>query len=165
MRQKLLPFLGIGGSLSCYVAMFPVLFVSLLGAIGISSTGILAMLTAYQQSFLFLPIFLVSLLFLLIAIIPYGKAPLFLTLVGSSGVFTSMTFFMQQWLFILSFAVIALAYFLSYRKSRSMPLKLGFILLMLVVFIGILDISSVFLVSPSSDKDQPVNQMERMMRK
>ena len=165
MNQKLLAFLGIGGSLSCYIAMFPMLFISLLGALGISSTGILAMLTAYQQSFLFSPVFLASLLFLLIAVIPYGKTPLFLALVGSLGVFTSMTFFMQQWLFILSFAVVALAYFLSYRKSRSMPLKLGFILLMFVVFIGILDMSRVFLVAPSSDKNQPVDQMERMMRK
>lgn len=162
MKQKLLTFLGVCGCASCYVAMFPAILVGLVGVLGISTIGITLLLTSYQNSFLFLPIFIVSLIFLVLSVVRFGKVPLLLTLFGSISVFASMTFYMQQWLFTLSFALIALGYFLAYRKTTSMPMKLGFALLVLVVFIGILDIGRVLFLTSQPTINQPVNQMNRM---
>lgn len=162
MKERLLTFLGTCGSLSCYTAMFPTILVSLVGALGISTIGITGLLATYQQSFLFQPILIISLVFLLLTVFPYGKIPFLITVIGSTGVFLSMNFYMQQWLFTLSFALIALGYFLSYRKINSKHLKLGFILLILVVFLGILDMGRDLLLVPKTT--QPVNQMDQMMR-
>lgn len=159
--EKLRAFLGVCGCFSCYVAMFPAIVISFVGVLGVSTVGIAGLLTAYQQSFLFQPIFIISLVFLLLTVFPYGKTSFLVTLVGSTGVFASMNFFMQQWLFTLSFAPIALGYFLAYRKTGNGPLKLGFILLLLVVFLGILDIGRSF-ISTSQETNQPVNQMNIM---
>lgn len=159
---KLRAFLGVCGCFSCYVAMFPAMLVSLVGVLGVSTVGITGLLTVYQQSFLFQPIFIISLVFLLLTVFPYGRTSFLVTLTGSTGAFVSMNFFMQQWLFTLSFALIALGYFLAYRKTGSMPMKLGFVLLILVVFIGILDIGRVLFFTSQSKINQPVNQMNGM---
>lgn len=164
MKQRILSFLGICGCASCYVAMFPAILVGLVGVLGISTIGITHTLISYQNSFLFLPIFIVSLIFLVISVIRFGKIPIVLTLLGSIGVFASMTFYMQQWFFTISFALIALAYFLSYQKTKMSSLKLSFLLLMLVVVIGAIDAGRGLLVKPSSKTTQPVNQMDGMTK-
>lgn len=160
--EKLRAFLGVCGCFSCYVAMFPAMLVSLVGVLGVSTVGIAGLLNAYQQSFLFQPIFIISLVFLLLTVFPYGKTSFLVTLIGSTGVLISMNFFMRQWLFTLSFALIALGYFLAYRKTGSMPMKLGFALLIFVVFIGILDIGRSLFLASQKETSQPVNQMNGM---
>lgn len=163
-KQRFLRILGICGCTSCYVAMFPAILVGFIGVFGLSTIGVARLLTSYQNSFLFFPIFIISLIFLIASVFRFGKTPLLLTLLGSIGVFVSMTFYMQRWLFTLSFALIAVSYFLSYRKTKMNSLKLGFILLMLVVFLGIIDTGRGFLTKSPQSVNKSVNQMNGMTK-
>ncbi|MBI3576944.1 hypothetical protein HY086_02825, partial [Candidatus Gottesmanbacteria bacterium] len=70
-------------------------------------------LNAYTASALFQPILIVSIIFIIIGIIPYGKVALWLSTLGGIGIFMSMNFYMREWLFTFSFVLIAFAYFLA----------------------------------------------------
>lgn len=164
MKQKLLTFFGVCGCLSCYAAMFPVLFIGLFGVLGISSISILGITTTYQHSVLFLPIFIISLAFLLLPILPYGKTAIFLAVVGCIGIYASMTFYMQQWLFTISFALVTISYFLAYHKTKSMSLKLSIFLLLLIVLLGVVDTGRLYLVRQSAESVPSGGTMNQMMK-
>lgn len=139
-KTKLTSFLGICGCISCYVAMFPALLLGVIGVLGLSTSAAAGALNAYMASVWFQPVLVVSILFLIAGIFRYGALPLWLSILGGAGIFVSMNFYMHAWLFTFSFALLALAYFLAYQKSRAPQLKFAFILLVLVVALGVVDI-------------------------
>lgn len=158
-KTKLTSFLGVCGCISCYVAMFPAILLGIIGVLGLSQSQTSSALNAYMTSALFQPVLIISILFLIAGIFRYGKSPLWLSILGGIGIFVSMNFYMQGWLFTLSFAFVALAYFLTLRQTKSPQLKFAFILLVAVVILGIIDMGR-----PIFTKDlvPPQTQPQRM---
>lgn len=155
LREKLLSFLGVCGSVSCYFAMFPAILLGIVGVLGLSASATAGALNAYINSVLFQPILIFSILFLIIGLLRYGNAPLILSVVSGVGIFVSMNFYMRSWLFTLSFALLALAYFLAYRKSKSAQLKTALILISAVVALGVIDMGRTTFSPPN----QPTNNV------
>jgi len=119
--------------------MFPAILLGIIGILGLSQLSTISALNAYVASVLFQPILVVSITFLIVGIIPYGKAPLWLSTLGGIGIFMSMNFYMQEWLFTFSFMLIALAYFLALRDTKTPQFKFAFVLLTVVVIFGVID--------------------------
>lgn len=138
--EKLRAFLGVCGCLSCYIAMFPAILLGIVGIFGLSSSQTLGALNAYMASVLFGPILIISILLLIIGLLRYGRSPLVLSILAGIGIFTSMNFYMRAWLFTLSFAVLALAYYLAFRKTKIPQLKIALAFLVVVVLLGVVDI-------------------------
>lgn len=152
--------MGVCGCISCYVAMFPAILLGIIGVFGLSQSQTSSALNAYMASALFQPVLIVSILFLVAGIFRYGKFPLWLSILGGIGIFVSMNFYMREWLFTLSFAFVALAYFLALCQTKSPQLKFAFILLAAVVLLGVVDIGRAFATknsTPSQTQLQPVN--------
>lgn len=139
-KTKSMSFLGVCGCISCYVAMFPAILLGIVGVLGLSQSQTASALNAYMASALFQPVLIVSILFLIAGIFRYGKSPLWLSILGGSGIFVSMNFYMHEWLFTLSFALIAFAYFLAFRQTKAPQLKFAFFLLTIVVILGVVDV-------------------------
>jgi len=161
--EKLRAFLGVCGCLSCYVAMFPAILLGIVGILGLSSSQTQNALNAYRNSMLFQPILIISILFLIISLLRYGKIPLSLSIVAGLGIFISMNFYMREWLFTLSFVILALAYYLAFKKTKAQPLKVALILLTAVVALGVIDLgrSALSTLSQSQPHTSP-NNMDMM---
>ena len=157
--EKLRAFLGICGCLSCYAAMFPAILLGIVGILGLSSAQTFDALNAYMGSVLFQPILIISILLLIIGLLRYGKTPLVLSILAGIGIFASMNFYMRAWLFTLSFGILALAYYLAFRKTKAQPLKIALVLLLAVVLLGAIDLGrfaiSSYLFSPSQPSIPP----------
>ena len=147
--EKLRAFLGVCGCLSCYVAMFPAILLGIVGIFGVSSSQTQNALNAYMGSVLFQPILIISTLFLIISLLRYGKFPLGLSIVAGLGIFVSMNFYMREWLFTLSFGILALAYYLAFQKAKTRTLKIALVLLLAVVLLGVIDLGRSALSTPS----------------
>lgn len=147
--EKLRSFLGICGCLSCYIAMFPAILLGIVGIFGLSNAQTLNALNAYMGSVLFQPILIISILFLIVGLLRYGKMPIVLSALAGIGIFVSMNFYMRSWFFTFSFALLALAYFLAYRKSKSTQLKTAIVLISAVVILGVIDIGRTAFSSPN----------------
>lgn len=159
-KTKITSFLGVCGCISCYVAMFPAILLGVIGVLGLSQSSTTSALNAYMDSVLFQPILIVSIIFLVAGIFRYGKLPLWLSILGGIGIFISMSFYMQEWLFTLSFAFLALAYFFALRRTKAPQLKFAFILLAAVVIFGLIDIGRTFATknsTPSQTQPQSTN--------
>jgi len=152
-KSKILSFLGVCGCLSCYVAMFPAILLGIVGIFGVSSSQTLNALNTYMGSVLFQPILIISILFLIIGVLRYGKIPLSLSIVAGLGIFVSMNFYMQEWLFTLSFVILALAYYLAFQKAKTGTLKIALVLLLAVVVLGIIDLGRSALSTPPNSMD------------
>ena len=164
---KLTSFLGVCGCVSCYVAMFPAILLGVVGVLGLSQSSATSALNAYMASALFQPILVVSTIFLVMGVFRYGKISLWLSILGSIGIFVSMNFYMREWLFTLSFAFVALAYYLVLRKTKSPQIKFVFVLLVAVVLLGVIDIGRALATknsTPSQIQFQHTNSnsMDRM---
>jgi len=161
--EKLRSFLGVCGCLSCYVAMFPAILLGVIGIIGLSTSQTLNALNAYMSSVLFQPILVVSILLLIVGLLRYGKTPLVLSTLAGFGIFVSMNFYMREWLFTLSFGILALAYYLAFQKAKARTLKIALVLLLAVVVLGIIDLGRSALSTPSpSQPNTPPNSMDMM---
>lgn len=161
--EKFRAFLGVCGCLSCYVAMFPAILLGVMGIIGLSATRTLDALNAYMSSILFQPILVISILFLIIGLLRYGKISLILSIIAGLGIFVSMNFYMTEWLFTLSFGILALAYYLAYQKTKAQPLKITLVLLLVVVVLGVIDIGRTAFVSSSPGSTLPPAIPQNMM--
>ncbi len=164
-KTKIMSFLGVCGSISCYVAMFPAILLGVIGILGLSQPRAASALNAYMGSALFQPILVVSILLLAAGIFRYGKLPMWFSILGGIGIFMSMNFYMREWLFTFSFALIALAYYLALRQTKSPQLKFAFVLLLAVVLFGVVDIGRALIVknsAPSQILHQPANNMNKM---
>lgn len=148
--EKLRAFLGVCGCLSCYAAMFPAILLGIIGIFGLSNAKTLDVLNAYMGSVLFQPILIISILLLIVGLLRYGKTPLVLSFLAGIGIFVSMNFYMRSWLFTLSFALLALAYYLAFRKTKTPQLKIALIFLIAVVLLGVVDIGRSVLPAQSS---------------
>ncbi len=133
--------------------MFPAILLGIVGIFGLSSSRTLDGLNAYMGSMLFQPILIVSILFLIIGLLRYGKTPLVLSVLGGIGIFVSMNFYMTKWLFTLSFGILALAYYLAFRKSKASQLKVALALLLAVVVLGAVDIGRTTFSSPNPQNE------------
>lgn len=162
MKTKISSFLGVCGCLSCYIAMFPAILLGIIGILGLSQSRATSALNAYMASALFQPILIISILFLIVGIFRYGQASLWLSILGGIGIFVSMNFYMREWLFTLSFALIALAYFFALRQTRSPQLQFAFVLLTTVVILGIVDIGRPFLTKDSAPSQTQPLRMKMM---
>ena len=151
-REKLRAFLGVCGCLSCYVAMFPAILLGVIGIIGLSTSQTLNALNAYMSSILFQPILVISILFLIIGVLRYGKIPLILSIIAGLGIFVSMNFYMRGWFFTLSFGILALAYYLALEKSKTPQLKVALVFLLAVVVFGVIDLGRSALSTPSPSR-------------
>jgi len=161
--EKLRAFLGVCGCLSCYVAMFPAILLGIVGILGVSGSQTQNALNAYMGSVLFQPILIISILFLIISLLRYGRIPLSLSIVAGLGIFVSMNFYMREWLFTLSFGILALAYYLAFQKAKTQPLKIALVLLLAVVVLGVIDLGRSALSTPSpSQRSTPPNSMDMM---
>lgn len=147
--EKLRSFLGVCGCLSCYIAMFPAILLGIVGIFGLSSTQTLDALNAYMSSVLFQPILIISILLLIVGLLRYGKTLIVLSALAGIGIFVSMNLYMRSWFFTFSFVLLALAYLLAYRKSKSMQLKMAFVLILAVVILGVIDIGRIAFSSPN----------------
>lgn len=156
--EKLRAFLGVCGCLSCYIAMFPAILLGIIGIFGLSSSQTLGALNAYMGSVLFQPILIISILFLIVGLLRYGKTPLVLSILAGIGIFVSMNFYMRSWFFTFSFALLALAYFLAYRKSKSIQLKTALVLISAVVILGVIDIGRAAFSSPNPQNNSAPQQ-------
>jgi len=163
LGEKLRAFLGVCGCLSCYAAMFPAILLGIVGIFGVSSSQTLNTLNAYMDSALFQPILIISILFLIIGLLHYGRIPLSLSIVAGLGIFVSMNFYMREWLFTFSFGILALAYYLAFKKTKTGTLKIALVLLLLVVVLGVIDLgrSALSAPSPSQPHTSP-NSMDMM---
>lgn len=158
--EKLRAFLGVCGCLSCYAAMFPAISLGIVGIFGLSSSQTLAALNAYMGSALFQPILIISILLLIIGLLRYGRTPLILSILAGIGIFASMNFYMRAWLFTLSFGMLALAYYLAFRKTKAQQLKVVLAFLLAVVVLGIIDLGRSIL--PASSQSPSTNSMDMM---
>jgi len=158
-KTKIMSFLGVCGCISCYVAMFPAILLGVIGILGISQLSTISALNAYAASALFQPILIASIVFLIVGIIPYWKAPLWLSILGGIGIFVSMNFYMREWLFTFSFVLIAFAYFLALRHTKTPQLKFAFVLLTVVVMLGVIDTVRSFTIKTTT---QHQTQPQRM---
>lgn len=149
--EKLRSFLSVCGCLSCYIAMFPAILLGIVGIFGLSSSQTLGALNAYMGSVLFQPILIISILLLIVGLLRYGKTSLVLSIIAGIGVFVSMNFYMRAWLFTLSFGMLALAYYLAFRKTKVPQLKIALVFLVVVVLLGVVDIGRSILPSPSTN--------------
>mgnify|MGYP001581705186 CR=1 FL=1 len=156
--EKLRAFLGVCGCLSCYVAMFPAILLGIVGIFGLSSSQAQNALNTYMSSILFQPILIISILFLIVSLLRYGKIPLSLSIVAGLGIFVSMNFYMTEWLFTLSFGILALAYYIAFRKTKANPLKIALVLLLAVVVLGIIDIGRAAFLSPNPQNNNAPQQ-------
>jgi len=147
--EKLRAFLGICGCLSCYVAMFPAILLGIVGIFGLSSSQTLNALNVYMGSVLFQPILVISILLLIVGLLRYGKTPLVLSILAGLGILASMNFYMTEWLFTLSFGILALAYYLAFRKTKTPQLKVALVLFLAVVILGVIDLGRSALSAPS----------------
>jgi hypothetical protein len=161
--EKLRAFLGVCGCLSCYVAMFPAILLGIVDIFGVSSSQTQNVLNAYMNSVLFQPILIISILFLIISLLRYGKIPLSLSIIAGLGIFVSMNFYMREWLFTLSFGILALAYYLAFQKAKTGILKIALVLVLAVVVLGVIDLgrSAFSAPSPSQPSTSP-NSMDMM---
>lgn len=148
--EKLRTLLGVCGCISCYFAMFPAIALGIVGIFGLSTSQTLDALNAYMGSVLFQPILVLSILLLVAGLLRYGKTPLILSILAGIGIFTSMNFYMRAWLFTLSFAVLALAYYFAFRKAKIPQLKITLIFIIAVVLLGVVDIGRSVLPVQSS---------------
>lgn len=148
--EKLRAFLGVCGCISCYIAMFPAIFLGIVGIFGLSNTQTLDALNAYMGSVLFQPILIISILLLIIGLLRYGKTIIVLSGLAGIGIFVSMNFYMRSWLFTFSFALLALAYYLAFQKTKVPQLKIALVFLIAVVLLGIVDIGRSLLPAQSS---------------
>lgn len=151
--EKLRAFLGVCGCFSCYAAMFPAILLGIVGIFGFSSPQTLDALNAYMGSVLFQPILIISILLLIVGLLHYGKTPLVLSVLAGIGIFVSMNFYMRGWLFTLSFGILALAYYLAFRKTKAQQLKVALVLLLAVVFLGVIDVGRTAFSSPNSQNN------------
>lgn len=158
--EKLRAFLGICGCLSCYIAMFPAILLGIVGIVGLSSSQTLGALNAYMGSVVFQPILIISILLLIVGLLRYGKIPLALSILAGMGIFVSMNFYMQGWLFTLSFGVLALAYYLALQKTKAQPLKIALILLLIVVAIGVIDLARLTLSTKAPAQNNSMDMMQ-----
>lgn len=142
--------------------MFPAMLLGIIGVFGLSQSGATSTLNTYMASPLFQPILIVSIIFLVAGIFPYGKLPLWLSILGGIGIFASMNFYMREWLFTFSFALVAVAYYFALRRMKSSTLKFAFILLAAVVVFGIIDIGRPFLVRDSPKPKALPQSMDAM---
>ena len=168
-RGKLLPFLGIFGGVSCYFVMFPTVFLVIVGIFGLSTISTISALNTYMNSIVFQPILIISTIFLIVGLLRFGNLPLGLSIASGIGIFMSMNFYMRSWLFTFSFAILALAYFLAYRKSKSSQLKYALVLIAAVVVLGIVDLgretfSQSLTPIDTPTKDFTIMDNMRMMR-
>ena len=161
LGEKLRAFLGVCGCLSCYAAMFPAILLGIVGIFGVSSSQTQNALNAYMGSVLFQPTLIISILFLIISLLRYGKIPLSLSIIAGLGIFVSMNFYMREWLFTLSFGILALAYYLAFRKAKTRQLKVALVLLLAVVILGVIDLGR-SIVPIRSEPAIPSNNMDMM---
>jgi len=159
--EKLRAFLGVCGCLSCYVAMFPAILLGIVGIFGVSSSQAQNALNAYMGSVLFQPILIISILLLIVGLLRYGKTPLVLSILAGLGIFVSMNFYMREWLFTLSFGILALAYYFAFQKAKSQPMKIALVLLLAVVVLGVIDLGRSILPT-QSQSTIPSNSMDMM---
>lgn len=165
-KTKISAFCGVCGSLSCYVAMFPAILLGVVGIFGLSQSNALSALNAYAASVVFQPILIISILLLITGLLRYGKMPLVLSVLGGIGIFVSMNFYMREWLFTLSFALVAVAYLLAFRETKVPQLKIAIVFLVAVVLLGIVDIARLAFSAPSVQMPahtQPDNRTMDMM--
>jgi len=167
--EKLRAFLGVCGCISCYVAMFPAILLGFMGIIGLSTSQTQNALNAYMSSIVFQPILIISILFLIVGLLRYGKMPLGLSIIAGTGIFVSMNFYMRSWLFTLSFGVLALVYYLAFQKTKAQPLKVALVLLIAVVVLGTIDFgrtlfSSHSFSNPTPPATTPSNVMDMMLQ-
>lgn len=158
--EKLRAFLGICGCLSCYIAMFPAILLSVIGVFGLSQSATSSALNAYLGSALFQPILIISVLLLVVGLLRYGKIPLALSILAGVGIFASMNFYMQGWLFTLSFGVLALAYYLALQKTKAQPLKIALTLLLIVVAVGVIDLARLTLSTKAPAQNNSMDMMQ-----
>ena len=163
-KTKIMSFLGVCGCISCYVAMFPAILLGVIGILGLSQLSTIFAFNVYAASALFQPILVVSITFLIVGIIRYGKAPLLFAILGGISIFVRMNFYMREWLFTVSFALVTLSYFLAYRKTKSMYLGLSIFLLLLIVIIGAVDTGRLFPVGQSAKSASSSGAMDQMMK-
>lgn len=130
--------------------MFPAILLGIVGIFGLSSSLTLSALNAYMGSVLFQPILIISILLLIIGLLRYEKAPLALSVLAGIGIFVSMNFYMRSWVFTLSFTLLALAYYLAFRRTKVPQLKIALIFLIAVVLLGVVDIGHSVLPAQSS---------------
>jgi len=130
--------------------MFPALLLGIIGVLGFSQSSMVSALNAYTGFVLFQPILIVSIIFLVAGMLRYGKLPLWLSILGGIGIFLSMNVYMREWLFTLSFAVVALAYYLALRHTKSPQLTFALVLLVGVVGLGVVDIGRSLATPPSN---------------
>jgi len=143
--------------------MFPAILLGIVGIFGVSSSQTLNALNVYMGSVLFQPILIISILFLIISLLRYGRIPLSLSIVAGFGIFVSMNFYMREWLFTLSFGILALAYYLAFQKAKTETLKIALVLLLAVVVLGVIDLGRSALSTPSpSQPSTPPHSMDMM---
>ncbi len=140
MRRRILTWLGIVGSASCYVAMFPLSLVGILGLLSISSSAVIPALNAYMVSPLFQPILLFSIVLLIVGMVPFGKTATALSIAAGVLIFVSMNVSMRPWIFLFSFFVLAVARIVGmYQRERAFSFQallvsaLPFILIALIL--------------------------------
>lgn len=162
--EKLRTFLGVCGCFSCHIAMFPAILLGIVGIFGLSSSQTLNALNAYMGSALFQPILIISILLLIVGLLRYGKTPLILSILAGLGIFVSMNFYMRGWLFTLSFGILALAYYLAFKKTGAQSLKITLVLLLAVAVFGVIDIGRSITQPTRSQPTIPSNSMDIMMQ-
>lgn len=74
-----------------------------------------------------------------------------------------MNFYMREWLFMLSFIILAFAYFMAYQKSKLLQLKMALVLVVAVVLLGAIDVARTSL-SSSFQQTSPFPQPSTMMQ-
>lgn len=165
VREKLFSVLGVCGCISCYFAMFPAILLGMVGVFGLSTASTRGALNAYMNSVLFQPILIASILLLVLGLARYGHIPLVLSGLSGLGIFVSMNIYMRSWLFTLSFLILAAAYYLAYRQSKSAQLKTVLVLIGTVVVLGIVDFGRAALSSApvTMQSVQPANTQDAIM--
>lgn len=164
-KTKISSFLGVCGCISCYIAMFPAILLGIVGIFGLSNAQTLGALNAYMGSVLFQPILIISILLLIIGLLRYGKTPIALSVLAGIGIFVSMNFYMKNWLFTLSFVILALAYYLAFRETKTQQLKIALVFLAAVVLLGVVDIGRTVFSPPNPQNNNiPQQQIPSSMR-
>ncbi len=165
--SKILSFLGVIGCISCYVAMFPLTLVGIVGVMGVSTVGIVPGLQAYISSPFFNPILIASIVLLILGMIPYGRVAVSLSIASGVMIYISMNFYMQAWLFLFAFLLLALAQIwpkltkLDQIKPKDLLIPaLPFIII--ILFLGVVTYIS---VSKQTEKSPPKSSTMMRMQK
>ncbi len=136
LRSKLLSWLGIGGCISCYVAMTPATILGIVALTGISAAGAAAALAAYTSSSLFVPILVLSVILLVAGTLPRGRPAAIVAVLAGIAIVASMTVFFDNRLFLTGFLLLAAAQLLGLRRG-AVALSRMRILMATIPFIAI----------------------------